>query len=71
MLAYVDKLNELDTGAVAPTTRVGEAGMPTRDDEVTNPPAADADARECAFARSATIQSAENYRIEIRRWHRN
>ena len=42
MLAYVDKLNELDTKDVAPTTQVGEAGMPMRDDEVTNPPAADA-----------------------------
>src|SRR5208337_1245300 len=42
MLAYVDKLNELDTKDVAPTTQVGEAGMPMRDDEVTNRPAADA-----------------------------
>lgn len=42
MLAYVDKLNELDTKNVAPTTQVGEAGMPMRDDEVTNQPAADA-----------------------------
>jgi len=38
MLAYVDKLNELDTKDVAPTTQVGEAGMPMRDDEVTNRP---------------------------------
>ncbi len=36
MLAYVDKLNELDTKDVAPTTQVGEAGTPMRDDEVTN-----------------------------------
>ena len=36
MLAYVDKLNELDTA------QVGEAGTPMRDDEVTNEPAADA-----------------------------
>jgi aspartyl/glutamyl-tRNA(Asn/Gln) amidotransferase C subunit len=36
MLAYVDKLNELDTKNVAPTTQVGEAGTPMRDDEVTN-----------------------------------
>jgi aspartyl-tRNA(Asn)/glutamyl-tRNA(Gln) amidotransferase subunit C len=42
MLAYVDKLNELDTKDVAPTTQVGEAGIPMRDDEVTNRPAADA-----------------------------
>jgi aspartyl-tRNA(Asn)/glutamyl-tRNA(Gln) amidotransferase subunit C len=39
MLAYVDKLNELDTKDVAPTTQVGEAGTPMRDDEVTNRPA--------------------------------
>jgi len=42
MLAYVDKLNELDTKDVAPTAQVGEAGTPMRDDEVTNAPAADA-----------------------------
>ena len=42
MLAYVDKLNALDTKDVAPTTQVGEAGTPMRDDEVTNQPAADA-----------------------------
>ncbi len=42
MLAYVDKLNELDTRDVAPTTQVGEAGTPMRDDAVTNEPAADA-----------------------------
>ena len=42
MLAYVDKLNELDTKDVAPTTQVGEAGMPMRDDDVTNRPAAEA-----------------------------
>jgi aspartyl-tRNA(Asn)/glutamyl-tRNA(Gln) amidotransferase subunit C len=42
MLAYVDKLNELDTNNVAPTTQVGEAGTPMRDDVVTNKPAADA-----------------------------
>jgi aspartyl-tRNA(Asn)/glutamyl-tRNA(Gln) amidotransferase subunit C len=40
MLAYVDKLNELDTSNVAPTTQVGEAGTPMRDDVVTNQPAA-------------------------------
>ncbi|MGC2443007.1 Asp-tRNA(Asn)/Glu-tRNA(Gln) amidotransferase subunit GatC [Candidatus Binatus sp.] len=42
MLAYVDKLNELDTRDVPPTTQVGEAGTPMRDDAVTNQPAADA-----------------------------
>ena len=42
MLAYVDKLNELDTEDVAPTTQVGEAGTPMRDDEVTNRPHAEA-----------------------------
>jgi aspartyl-tRNA(Asn)/glutamyl-tRNA(Gln) amidotransferase subunit C len=38
ILAYVDKLNELDTSAIEPTTQVGEAGTPMRDDEVTNHP---------------------------------
>lgn len=42
MLAYVDKLGELDTATVAPTAQVGEAGTPMRDDEMTNRPAADA-----------------------------
>jgi aspartyl-tRNA(Asn)/glutamyl-tRNA(Gln) amidotransferase subunit C len=42
MLAYVDKLNEIDTKNIAPTTQVGEAGTPMRDDEVTNRPDADA-----------------------------
>ena len=42
MLAYVNKLNELDTKDVAPTTQVGEAGTPMRDDEVTNRPDAEA-----------------------------
>ena len=42
MLAYVDKLNELDTKDVPPTAQVGEAGTPMRDDVVTNDPAADA-----------------------------
>ena len=42
MLAYVDKLNELDTKNITPTTQVGEAGTPMRDDEVTNRPDADA-----------------------------
>ena len=42
MLAYVDKLNELDTKDIAPTTQVGEAGTPMRDDEVTNLPDAEA-----------------------------
>jgi aspartyl-tRNA(Asn)/glutamyl-tRNA(Gln) amidotransferase subunit C len=39
ILAYVDKLNELDTADVEPTTQVGEAGTPMRDDQVTNQPA--------------------------------
>ena len=38
MLAYVDKLNELDTTGVPPTAQVGEAGTPMRDDDVTNAP---------------------------------
>lgn len=42
MIAYVDKLNELDTKDVAPTTQVGEAGTPMRDDAVTSRPDADA-----------------------------
>ncbi len=42
MLAYVDKLNELDTQNVPPTAQVGEAGTPMRDDAVTNRPAAEA-----------------------------
>ncbi len=54
MLAYVDKLNELDTADVAPTAQVGEAGTPMRDDGVTNRPAPDemlanAPARERSF----------------------
>jgi aspartyl-tRNA(Asn)/glutamyl-tRNA(Gln) amidotransferase subunit C len=36
ILAYVDKLNELDTANVPPTAQVGEPGTPTRADEVTN-----------------------------------
>jgi aspartyl-tRNA(Asn)/glutamyl-tRNA(Gln) amidotransferase subunit C len=41
ILSYVDKLNELDTEGVVPTTQVGEAGTPMRDDQVTNQPAPD------------------------------
>lgn len=40
MLGYVEKLGELDTSNVDPTTQVGEAGTPTRRDEVTNRSAA-------------------------------
>lgn len=40
MLSYVDKLNQLDTDKVEPTTQVGEAGTPAREDAVTNSPAA-------------------------------
>jgi aspartyl-tRNA(Asn)/glutamyl-tRNA(Gln) amidotransferase subunit C len=42
MLAYVDQLNQLDTGNVEPTAQVGESGTPMRDDIVTNEPAAEA-----------------------------
>ena len=42
ILGYVEKLNELDTTNVPPTTQVGEPGTPTRDDAVTNQPAPDA-----------------------------
>jgi aspartyl-tRNA(Asn)/glutamyl-tRNA(Gln) amidotransferase subunit C len=54
ILAYVEKLNELDTTTVDPTTQVGEAGTPMRRDEVTNRPApeemlANAPARVGAF----------------------
>ncbi|HEY6394867.1 MAG TPA: Asp-tRNA(Asn)/Glu-tRNA(Gln) amidotransferase subunit GatC [Candidatus Binataceae bacterium] len=42
MLAYVDKLNELNTDNIEPTAQVGESGTPMREDEVTNRPAAEA-----------------------------
>jgi aspartyl-tRNA(Asn)/glutamyl-tRNA(Gln) amidotransferase subunit C len=38
ILAYVDKLNQLDTTAVEPTFQVGDPGTPWRDDKVTNHP---------------------------------
>jgi len=41
ILAYVDKLNQLNTDEVEPTTQVGEPGTPMRDDEITNRPAPD------------------------------
>jgi aspartyl-tRNA(Asn)/glutamyl-tRNA(Gln) amidotransferase subunit C len=41
ILAYVEKLNELDTSNVPPTAQVGEPGTPTRPDEVTNHAAAE------------------------------
>lgn len=41
ILAYVEKLNRLDTSAVEPTTQVGDPGTPMREDEVTNRPAPD------------------------------
>jgi aspartyl-tRNA(Asn)/glutamyl-tRNA(Gln) amidotransferase subunit C len=41
MLAYVEKLGELDTSNVTPTSQVGESGTPMRDDAVTNSPAPD------------------------------
>jgi aspartyl-tRNA(Asn)/glutamyl-tRNA(Gln) amidotransferase subunit C len=54
ILEYVDKLNELDTGDIAPTAQVGEAGTAMRDDVVTNRPApeemlANAPARQGTF----------------------
>lgn len=42
ILAYVDKLNQLDTAAVEPTFQVGDPGTPWRDDTVTNQPDPDA-----------------------------
>ena len=39
ILAYVDKLSQLNTDEVEPTTQVGEPGTPMRDDEITNRPA--------------------------------
>lgn len=41
ILAYVDKLNELDTANVPPTVQVGDPGTPTRADQVTNRAAAE------------------------------
>jgi aspartyl-tRNA(Asn)/glutamyl-tRNA(Gln) amidotransferase subunit C len=41
ILAYVDKLNELDTANVPPTAQVGDPGTPTRADQVTNRAAAE------------------------------
>ncbi len=41
ILAYVDKLNQLDTDEVEPTAQVGESGTLMRPDEVTNQPAPD------------------------------
>jgi aspartyl-tRNA(Asn)/glutamyl-tRNA(Gln) amidotransferase subunit C len=41
ILAYVDKLNQLNTEEVEPTAQVGEPGTPMRDDEITNRPASE------------------------------
>lgn len=41
ILAYADKLNELDTSGIEATTQVGEAGTPMREDLVTNQPRPD------------------------------
>jgi aspartyl-tRNA(Asn)/glutamyl-tRNA(Gln) amidotransferase subunit C len=41
ILAYVDKLNQLNTDEVEPTAQVGESGTPMRYDEITNRPAPD------------------------------
>ena len=42
ILAYVDKLGELDTDGVEPTAHILDRQTPWRDDEVTNAPATDA-----------------------------
>lgn len=39
ILAYVDKLNQLNTEEVEATAQVGEPGTLMRDDEITNRPA--------------------------------
>jgi aspartyl-tRNA(Asn)/glutamyl-tRNA(Gln) amidotransferase subunit C len=39
ILAYVDKLNQLNTEEVEATAQVGEPGTLMRNDEITNPPA--------------------------------
>jgi aspartyl-tRNA(Asn)/glutamyl-tRNA(Gln) amidotransferase subunit C len=38
MLAYVEKLEQIDTSAVPPTFQVGDPGVTVRADEVTNSP---------------------------------
>ncbi len=38
ILGYIDKLNELPTEGIEPTAQVGDPGMPTREDAVTNHP---------------------------------
>ena len=62
MLAYVDKLNQLDTGNVEPTAQVGESGTPMRDDAVTNA-GAGGDARQRARAQGELLQGAEDNRV--------
>ena|SRR5215831_3966324 len=42
ILDYIDKLNELLTEGIEPTAQVGDAGVPTRTDAVTNHPDAEA-----------------------------
>jgi aspartyl-tRNA(Asn)/glutamyl-tRNA(Gln) amidotransferase subunit C len=39
ILAYVEKLNQLNTEEVEPTAQVGDPGIPMREDEITNRPA--------------------------------
>jgi aspartyl-tRNA(Asn)/glutamyl-tRNA(Gln) amidotransferase subunit C len=39
ILGYVEKLNQLNTDEVEPTTQVGESGTATREDQITNRPA--------------------------------
>jgi aspartyl-tRNA(Asn)/glutamyl-tRNA(Gln) amidotransferase subunit C len=41
IVTYIDKLDQLDTASVEPTTQVAEAGAPLREDTVTNQPAAE------------------------------
>ena len=64
MLAYVEKLNELDTSNVAPTSQVGESGTPMRDDVVTNHPAPDQMLANAPRTR-ATFSRAENNRVAL------
>ena len=54
MLEYVEKLSQLDTSAVEPTFQVGDPGVLSRPDVITNEPApermlANAPAREGAY----------------------
>jgi aspartyl-tRNA(Asn)/glutamyl-tRNA(Gln) amidotransferase subunit C len=57
ILAYIDKLNQLETDNVEPTAQVGEAGTPMRADEVTNQPAPD------DILRNAPARAANLFRV--------